>query len=163
MDPQSAVGGWMPRPRKLSAEIKRKTPIETNMHLNLKIRCIAARIIRASGVGKLQDWEVVVFRSTQVNAFALPGKKIGIYTGIIKMAQNNDQIAAVLGHEVGHVLARHGNERVSQTMLVQAGLTAANLVLLSKQSPKYRLLLAGLGIHIFTFVLTNLQKGHREL
>jgi len=53
-----------------------------------------------------------------VNAFALPGGKIGVYTGLLSVAENPSQLAAVMGHEVAHVLARHGNERVSQQLAV---------------------------------------------
>ena len=61
----------------------------------------------------LQAWEVVVFDSDQLNAFALPGKKIGVYSGLLKAARNEHQLAAVIGHEIGHVIANHGNERMS--------------------------------------------------
>ena len=66
-------------------------------------------------------WEVVVFDDPQVNAFALPGGKIGVYTGLLDVAVNQHQVAAVMGHEVGHVIAHHGNERVSQSTLIGIG------------------------------------------
>ena len=59
-------------------------------------------------------WEVTVFDSPQANAFALSGGKIGIYAGLFDVAYNQDQLAAVMAHEVGHVLAKHGNERASR-------------------------------------------------
>jgi predicted Zn-dependent protease len=70
-------------------------------------------------------WEVVVFKDDNPNAFALPGGKMGVYTGMLKVAENQDQLAAVLGHEVGHVLAQHGNERISQQQLTNVALAAA--------------------------------------
>ena len=65
------------------------------------------------------------FKDDDPNAFALPGGKMGVYTGMLKVAENQDQLAAVLGHEVGHVLAQHGNERMSQQQLTNVALAAA--------------------------------------
>ena len=69
-----------------------------------------------------QEWEVVVFDEPSANAFALPGGYIGVHTGLLDVAQNQDQLATVLGHEVGHVIAEHSNERVSQSQLLQTGM-----------------------------------------
>jgi predicted Zn-dependent protease len=71
-----------------------------------------------------QSWEVTLFDDEQANAFALPGAKIGIYSGLLEVAHNQDQLAAVIGHEIGHVIARHANERVSTAYAAQLGLTA---------------------------------------
>jgi predicted Zn-dependent protease len=71
-----------------------------------------------------QAWEVTLFDDDQANAFALPGAKIGIYSGLLEVARNQDQLAAVIGHEIGHVIARHANERVSTAYATQLGLTA---------------------------------------
>jgi predicted Zn-dependent protease len=68
------------------------------------------------------NWEVVVFEDNSLNAFALPGNKIGVYTGLIKLVDNQDQLAAVIGHEIGHVLAKHSNERASQQMALSQGM-----------------------------------------
>lgn len=71
------------------------------------------------------DWEVQVFAIDSANAFALPGGKVGINTGLFRVATNQDQLAAVIGHEIGHVIARHSNERLSQSILADVG---ANVV-----------------------------------
>lgn len=65
------------------------------------------------------EWEVVVFDSEQINAFAMPGGKIGIFTGILDVAQTPDQLAAIIGHEIAHVIKEHANERASQKMLAK--------------------------------------------
>jgi predicted Zn-dependent protease len=70
-------------------------------------------------------WEVVVFEDDSVNAFALPGGKVGVNTGLMRLAQNQDQLAAVIGHELGHVVFRHGSERVSQQFAAAAALELA--------------------------------------
>jgi predicted Zn-dependent protease len=71
-----------------------------------------------------RGWEVQVFADDDANAFALPGGKIGVYTGLLKVARTQDQLAAVIGHEVAHVLSRHANERVSTAYTAEAALTA---------------------------------------
>ena len=96
------------------AKLKKDLPISTSKKYNQYVSCIANPLINEVG-GK---WEVVVFDDKQLNAFALPGNKIGIYTGLIKLTNNQSQLAAVIGHEIMHVLAQHGNERMSQKMAV---------------------------------------------
>ena len=100
--------------------LKKETPQSTDPRLNQYVRCIANAItaeIQGSG-----NWEVVVFQDPAANAFALPGGKIGVYTGMLKIAANQDQLATVIGHEVAHVISRHPNERVSTQYATQTGL-----------------------------------------
>lgn len=104
-------------------EIQDNTPREKDPAINAYVQCVADAITRLPEVRKQSaDWQVVVFDDKTVNAFALPGGKIGVYKGLLSVAQSQAQLAAVLGHEVGHVLARHGNERVSQQFAVSESL-----------------------------------------
>lgn len=103
------------------AEMRAKVPEATDAAVNDYVRCVAYAITDQVP-DKSTAWEVVVFEDDTPNAFALPGGKMGVYTGMLKVAKNQDQLAAVLGHEVGHVLAQHGNERVSQQTLTNLGL-----------------------------------------
>ena len=73
------------------------------------------------------DWQFTVFDNDEPNAFALPGGKVGVYTGLFKVAKNDAQLATVMGHEVGHAIARHGAERMSQGMLSQLGAAAVGI------------------------------------
>jgi predicted Zn-dependent protease len=75
------------------------------------------------------DWEVVVFEDEAVNAFALPGGNIGVFTGLLKVAENQDQLSAVIGHEVAHVTEKHSVERMNQAYTTQAGVVVAGAVL----------------------------------
>ena len=68
-----------------------------------------------------KDWEIEVFDSQEINAFALPGGHIGVYTGIFKVAENQDQLATVLGHEVAHVTQQHALKRYDREMTTQIG------------------------------------------
>jgi predicted Zn-dependent protease len=104
--------------------IKKETSIDRSTTTNRYVQCVAQAITREVG----GNWEVVVFNDSDANAFALPGGKIGVYTGMLKVAENQDQLAAVIGHEVAHVLARHSNERVSQKFAVEQGLSLINAI-----------------------------------
>ncbi len=100
-------------------QIKQDTPHVKDVAINKYVQCVADAITRLPEVQQSsRDWEVVVFDEETVNAFALPGGRIGVYKGLLLVATTPDQLAAVMGHEVGHVLADHGNERVSQNMAV---------------------------------------------
>ncbi|CAG0975694.1 Beta-barrel assembly-enhancing protease [Phycisphaerales bacterium] len=80
------------------------------------------------------QWEFLVLDSDVINAFALPGGKVFISRGLMQKMNNEAQLAAVLGHEVGHVMARHGNERVSRSLAADLGLQVASNVLGGSQS-----------------------------
>lgn len=91
---------------------------------NDRVRRVGGRVAQAAGMGGL-NWEYAVFRSDTPNAFVLPGGRMGVTTGLLSLVRNDDQLAAVLGHEVGHITARHAAERYSQTAAAQAGLQIA--------------------------------------
>lgn len=104
--------------------LKKEKPISTNSKYNQLATCIAGAITKETG----GNWEVVVFEDATPNAFALPGNKIGVHTGMLQLVDNQDQLAAVIGHEVGHVLAKHSNERASQEMAVNSGMSIIQAV-----------------------------------
>ncbi|WP_296818047.1 M48 family metallopeptidase [Brevundimonas sp.] len=89
--------------------------------LNERVRRVGGRIVQAAGMGNMA-WEYAVFTSDTPNAFVLPGGRMGVTTGLLALVQNDDQLAAVIGHEAAHVTARHAAERYSQTALTQTGL-----------------------------------------
>lgn len=71
------------------------------------------------------QWEFNLVASEEVNAWCMPGGKVVVYEGILPICQNDDGLSVVMGHEIAHAIARHGNERMSQQMVVQAGSAAA--------------------------------------
>jgi predicted Zn-dependent protease len=105
-------------------KIKQETPASQDPEINRYVQCVVDALTAVAPPPPSGDqWEVTVFKEDQtVNAFALPGGKIGIYTGILKVAENADQLAAVIGHEIGHVIAEHANARLSTQYATQAGL-----------------------------------------
>lgn len=109
-------------------EMKKQQKISTDKQLTQYVNCVANRVTSVLP-DQTQRWDVVLFDSAQVNAFALPGGHIGVYTGLLTVANTPDQLATVLGHEVAHVLARHGNEQVSRGQLTGVGMQIADAAL----------------------------------
>ncbi|NHK29117.1 M48 family metallopeptidase [Parvularcula flava] len=109
-------------------EIKQKETISRSSSYNNRAQRVANNILAATGQNPSQ-WEVVVFQSDDLNAFALPGGKIGIYTGIMDLASTDGQLATIVGHEVAHVLQNHAGERYGQTAATQLGVGLAGAVL----------------------------------
>lgn len=128
-------------------QLQDSTPIENRPVVNAYVRCVADAITRLPQVQEFsQDWEVVVFDAKEANAFALPGGKIGVYNGLLTAAQTQDQLAAVVGHEVGHVLARHGNERVSQQFAAQQGMALLDGWMATKNAGSRQTVMGLLGL-----------------
>lgn len=107
-------------------------------------------------------WEFnVVDDPNTVNAFCMPGGKVVVYTGILKVTQNEDALAVVMGHEIAHALANHGNERMSQGLIAQVGLTSLQVALSQKPSQTRDLLLAaGAGAQVG--VLLPFSRKHES-
>lgn len=92
------------------------------------------------------NWEVEVFDSETVNAFALPGGYIGVYVGMIRLSENQHQLAAVMGHEIAHVMAEHSNERVSQNLLVSGALVGTDLAFSNRPAEQRAMIMAAVGV-----------------
>jgi metalloendopeptidase OMA1, mitochondrial len=101
-------------------QIKQEEKVARDPELNRRVEEIGRRIAAVSGQPGW-DWQFTVFENDEPNAFALPGGKVGVYTGLFKVAKNDAQLATVLAHEVGHAIARHGAERMSHGIVAQAG------------------------------------------
>lgn len=101
-------------------QMKEQVPLSTNAAYKEQVERVGRRIA-AVVQEQMTDaqWEFVVFDDPQVNAFAMPGGKVGVYTGLLKLVDSDDELATVMGHEVAHVSASHGGERVSQATAAQ--------------------------------------------
>lgn len=142
-------------------ELKKQEKINNDPKINQYVRCVSNAITaRLAPQPDFSEWEIVVFDSEQVNAFALPGGKIGVYTGLLNVAKNQDQLATVIAHEIGHVLARHGNERLSRSQLADAGLQLSNAVL--SGSEYQSLAMAGLGLGVQYGVLMPYNRAQES-
>lgn len=130
-------------------ELKQSQTVSRDPSINAYVQCVSQPLLQVSG-SKLppERWEIVVFKDDSANAFALPGGKIGVHTGLLKVAVTPGQLAAVIGHEIGHVLARHGNERVSESLLAQGGLAMLGEVMKSRSGRQEIFALLGLGVQV---------------
>lgn len=98
-------------------EAKTKGPLSNDAKQNAYVRCVVSALVRQlPAQGQSVGWETAVFANKEPNAFALPGGKVGVNTGIFSVARNQDQLAAVLAHEIGHVIERHHDERITRQM-----------------------------------------------
>lgn len=102
-------------------DMKARGPISENRRANRQVRCIVDAIVaQLPPPHGTRTWEVVVFDEETPNAFALPGGKIGVHTGLLTVAETQGQLATVIGHEVAHVIAGHSNERASHQIATGA-------------------------------------------
>ena len=126
-------------------EIREQQPVSNNRELQARVERIGRRIAAVSGAEDW-DWQFTLFENDEPNAFALPGGKVGVHTGLFKVAKNDDQLAAVMGHEVAHAIARHSAERMSQGMLSQIGAAAVGIGTGSSQLGQLAAQAATLGV-----------------
>lgn len=110
-------------------EVVKKEGLSNDPQYKEAVRRVATRITRVSDTPKY-NWEYRVIEGDDtINAFALPGGKIGVYTGIIPIARSDAGLATILGHEVAHVAANHGAERISAGILAQLGAAGLGVAL----------------------------------
>lgn len=119
------------------AQAKQKQKLSTDPRYTTRLKNIGGRISRGAKRSH-QKWDYAVFDSDTKNAFVLPGNRVGFYKGMMDFADNDDQIAAVMGHEVGHVTGQHARERVNQQMAGQLGLAVGGIVGAQQLSKKCR-------------------------
>lgn len=138
-------------------QMKRRAPINRDPRTNTYVRCVSDAIIAVIG----GQWEVLVFEDKTPNAFALPGGKIGVHTGLLKVAANQHQLATVIAHEVAHVLSRHSNERISQKLALEQGLNLG-LAVAAPQTATGRSLFGLLGLGAQYGVLLPYSRTHES-
>lgn len=109
--------------RSLFTQVKEESRISPNPEYNALVSEVGRRIAAVAEKPDYQ-WEFVVIEDNTQNAFALPGGKVAFYTGIMPVCADENGVAAVMGHEVAHVLARHGAERMSQQQALSIGKAA---------------------------------------
>lgn len=108
------------------------------------------------------EWEFTVIDSEQPNAFALPGGKVAVYTGLMPVAENIDGMAVVMGHEIAHAIARHGAERMAHQKLVQLGTMAAGMALSDMDAATQQTVMGALGVGAQYGVLLPFSRDHES-
>ncbi len=141
-------------------DIKSKERETRNSHYKSLVADVGRNISAQANRPDFQ-WEVRTFESKTPNAFCLPGGKIGIYTGILQYAQNEAGLAAVMGHEVGHAIARHGGQRMSQQLVTNLGMVALGVAAFSKLEPgKRNLVMAAIGAGVTVGIMLPYSRSH---
>ena len=107
------------------SQMRQELPVSQNTQDKAMLTRVGRRVVeaargRGADIAPPDEWEFVLFADEQYNAFAMPGGKVGFYEGILTLMDNEAQVAAVMAHEVAHVVANHGGERVSQQLGVSA-------------------------------------------
>ena len=108
------------------------------------------------------DWEFHVIASDTPNAFCLPGGKVAFYTGILPTAQNADGVAVIMGHEIGHALARHGAERMSQQKVMQIGQVAVGATVGDMGPEAQRAVMGAFGAGAQMGVMLPFSRAHES-
>ncbi|MFT4548893.1 MAG: putative Zn-dependent protease [Verrucomicrobiales bacterium] len=127
---------------------KQQKKISRDPNYNGQLQRVAARLTKVITMAGA-EWEFVVFEDDTPNAFALPGGKVGVHTGLFQITQNEASLAAVVGHEIGHVKAGHSGERMSQQILAGVGTAAAGVILNRNEEMsrgRKTAILAGVGV-----------------
>ena len=143
-----------------------ENPQSSDPALRRRVAGVGDRIVRAADQRFPQqnltqnNWEFAVFDDSTVNAWVMPGGKVGFHTGLLDIMENDDQIATVMGHEAGHVVGKHAAERYSQQMAAAGGLALAN-VALEAGDVEHRGLIAGiLGAGVTFGIILPYSRQH---
>lgn len=122
----------------------KKAPLSTDKAQTAMVERVGKRIAAATDAYLKQNglanevanfqWEFHLVKSDEVNAFCMPGGKIVVYEGLMKLVSSDDELAVVVGHEVAHAVAKHSNERMSQELVTQYGATILNEALSTKSA-----------------------------
>lgn len=138
-------------------QLRSETPAWNNPRAQARLQGVGSRIAVAANRPN-DPWEFVVFDSPEKNAFVLPGGKVGFYRGLMEVAERDDHIASVLGHEVGHVTGRHAAERFSTGLALQ-GIMIGAQVASSDMDPRTRgIALQALGLGATVGVLLPFSR-----
>jgi metalloendopeptidase OMA1, mitochondrial len=127
-----------------------------NTHLNQVLKRVGRQIAAVSAMPKL-DWEFRLIESEDKNAFALPGGKVAVYTGMLAICKNEAGLATVLSHEIAHVIARHGAQRMSQQLLLTGAMMGASLSL--RNNTQRNIIMSALGLGVLYGVTLPFSRG----
>ncbi len=127
-------------------KLKKSTPISKDAKVNAMVQRVGQRIAAVAALPNAQ-WEFVVFDEPKTaNAFCLPGGKVGVYTGILPITQDEAGLATVIGHEVAHAVARHGGERISEALFIELGGMALDTAMKNNSAQTQQIVLGAYGL-----------------
>jgi len=144
-------------------EIKKSEKFSDDKSVNETVERVGRNIINAAGLRRKEKWDFRVIDNDKViNAFALPGGKVCVYTGLLKIIENDDELAVVIGHEIGHIVARHGGERMSQLLLAQLGGMALEIALQKERHKTIEIAKIAYGVTVELGILLPFSRKHEE-
>ena len=155
------------------SEVLKKSKLSNDTEKVQMVRRVGTRIARASeefmrdaGMEseiKNFQWEFNLIQDDKtVNAWCMPGGKVGVYTGILPVTRDETGLAVVMGHEVGHAIAKHGNERMSQGLLAQLGAAGLSVALSTQPGPTSDIFMAAYGVGTNVGILLPYSRIHES-
>jgi len=153
--------------------LKKNPPVTTGSEAMMvknvggKIQTAVTQYMGKNGYGdriKGYKWEFNLVKSEEVNAWCMPGGKVVVYSGLLPVTQDEQSLAIVMGHEIAHAVARHGNERMSQSLLASAGGMALDLYMSQKpeQTRNIFMGLYGIGATGGILAYSRLQESEAD-
>lgn len=144
-------------------QLKRSDKLARDPRRLGQVQCVVRALTAGLPSSSRAAWEVQLFDDPNPNAFALPGGKVGVNTGMFNVARNQDQLAGVIAHEIAHVIFRHANERVSQQMAAGIGVQALGAYSGARTSPQNtQLLMSALGLGAQLGVMLPFSRQHES-
>ncbi|MDD3838163.1 MAG: M48 family metallopeptidase [Phenylobacterium sp.] len=140
-------------------DLAAKTPRLADPEAQARVARVGAGIAGATGRTDL-DWGYEVFDAPDSNAFVLPNGKVAVFRGLLEAVRSDDELAAVMGHEAGHVVARHAAERVSQQLAIQAGVSLVQILLSDQAGESADAIAGALGMGALYGVILPYSRKH---
>lgn len=140
-------------------QLARRYPPVPDAAVQARLARIARPLVQASGLTGL-NWRFTVLDSRELNAFVLPNGQVGFFKGLLDLTRDDDEVAAILGHEIGHLIARHPAERMSQEVATQVGVSLAARVLAGDAAQHVDEIGGALGLGATFGVLLPFSRKH---
>lgn len=134
-------------------------------NVGARISSAVERYMKQNGQAKRVEgykWEFNLVNSKEINAWCMPGGKVVVYSGLLPVTQDETNLAFVMGHEIGHAVARHGNERMSQMLLAQTGEIALDVALSQKPQQTRNMYMTAYGVGANLGVLLPYSRTHES-
>jgi metalloendopeptidase OMA1, mitochondrial len=143
-------------------QVLKENKLSKDAAASAMVKRVGERIAKAASRPDFK-WEFnLIDDPKQVNAFCLPGGKVAVYSGILPVTRDEAGLAVVMGHEVAHALARHGGERMSQSLLAQAGGAALSVMMAEKPAETQQMAMTAYGLGAAVGVLLPFSRSHES-
>jgi predicted Zn-dependent protease len=145
------------------SKIKQQMPISNDAEGTAMVNRVSSRIATTLGTEMPEaDWEYVLFEDPSANAFAMPGGKIAVFTGLLEHVETDDELAAVIGHEIAHVLLKHANQRMTAELLRGVGAAVAVAGTSEMEDDNRALVLAAYGLGTQVGIMLPYSRSHES-